>query len=206
MVDLELSNLSRRQALVSFLVAGLLVGAGLTFLGMNLDKVSKQQAGQEVVSTLEAQTGQDLELLNVEKRSGLYVVNVRGQNNQVSTFYVTQDGSTVATSVSSLDQTRRLANARSTLSSCMQQRNVVMFGNISQRETQAQIQLLGGQRYVSGIYADINNQQVLQQAAQIGIQRVPAFYYNGSVRQGVQTPQQLVQFTGCSYSFNSSSS
>lgn len=199
MIDFELSDFSRKQVIVAFLAAGMLAGAGAAYLGLNADKIPQKQAGQQVVTTLEAQTGQNLELINVESESGLYKVNVRDSNDQVSTFYVTKDGSKIASNVADLGQTRRVALARNSLSQCLQDRNVVMFGNISQRETQAQIQLLGGQRRISGIYADVNNQQVLQQAARAGVRQVPAFFYNGSVRQGVTTPGQLANFTGCSY-------
>ncbi|MFB6167031.1 MAG: hypothetical protein ABEJ62_02095 [Candidatus Nanohaloarchaea archaeon] len=205
MFDPELPGLPRGQALLVFLAAGLVIGAGLSFAAMSFDRVSKQEAGQKLVRTLEAQTGQDLELLKVEASGGLYTVDIRDSSDKVSTFYVTRDGSSATSSVVDLDRSLRLAKARNSLSSCLQERGVVMFGNLSQQETRLQVQLLGGQRYVSGIYYDVSSQQVLQQAAQLGIQRVPSIYYNGSARQGVQTPQQIAEFTGCSYGVNSSS-
>lgn len=198
-MESKLPDLSPRQSVAVFLVAGLVAGAGATYLALNYDNVSKRAAGQKVVETLEAQTGNDFSLLNVETEAGLYKVNIRSANDQVSTFYVTRDGQMVASSVSDLDRLRRLALARTNLATCMQQRDVVMFGNASQPETVAQIQLLGGQRYVSSIYADIRRNRTLQQAVQVGVQRIPAFYYNGSLVQGIQTPQSLSNFTGCGY-------
>jgi hypothetical protein len=200
MEDFEIPDLSQRQTLAVFLVAGIAIGASATYVSLDAEGVSKQEAAQEVVSTLEAQTGQELELINVKAESGLYRVDIKDSNDRLSTFYVTRDGSLVTGSMTDLQETKELATARRQFSNCLQDRNVVMFGNRSQQETQAQFQLLGGESYVSPIYVDVSSQDVLQQARKLGVTMVPAFYYNGSVSEGVMRPSGVANFTGCSYS------
>jgi hypothetical protein len=180
-----------------FLFAGFVVGAGAVFVGLSGDQVSAQEAGENLVSTLEAQSGNSYSVLNTESSHGLYRVDIRNPDDQVETYYVTKDGSNVSQSLGSLERIRETANERNKLSNCLERKNVVMFGNISQRQTQAQIQLLGGQRYVSDIYADVNNEQVLQTAAQAGVQSVPSMVYNGSSIQGVNSVSRISNFTGC---------
>ena len=182
-----------RVKLGVFLVAGVVVGAAGMFFSL------REEAGSNLVSTLEAQTGNSYSVLSTEGFHGLYRVDVRDPNDQVRTYYVTRDGSRVTGSLGSLDQMMSVATSRSNFSSCLEEKNVVLFGNISQRQTQAQIQLLGGERYVSGIYADVNNEEVLRTAAQAGVQSVPSLVYNGSSIQGVNSVSRISNFTGCTY-------
>lgn len=197
-----------RQKSIAFLVSGLLIGGVVVFLGLNMGNVDSQEAAQDLVSTLEQSSGQDLELVGVQEENGLYRVQVSDQNNQLSTYYMTKDGQLIAQDAGFTDfnQFKQQVSAQADFSQCMSERDVVMFGNQTQRSTAAQIQILGGANMVSDIYADVNNENVLQQAVQLGIETTPGFFYNNRTAQGVQTIPQLEQFTGCSYNFNASES
>jgi len=186
---------------LSFLISGLILGSVTVFLSINAGTVTGEEAAQDLVSTLEQSSGQDLEVVNVEESNGLYKVEVKDGNNQLSTYYMTRDGEMVAqdTAMTNFPEFRQQVSAQANFSSCLEEEGVVMFGNQSQRSTAAQIQLLGGPNMVSGIYADVNNEQVLNQAQQLGIQRIPAFATNESAVQGVQTVPQLEEFSGCEY-------
>jgi hypothetical protein len=200
----HLDSFNRKS--LTFLVSGLLIGAVAVFLGMNYTAVDSDAAAQDLVSTLEQSTGQDLELINVGEENGLYKIQVRNQQDQLSTYYMTQDGQLLAqeSGFTNFGQFKDQVSAQAEFSECMLDRNVVMFGNQSQRATAAQIQILGGVNQVADIYADVNNEPVLEQAARLGVSQTPAFYYNNSTAEGVQTIPQLEQFTGCNYSFNQS--
>ncbi|MFQ3275356.1 MAG: hypothetical protein ACI9LV_000856 [Candidatus Nanohaloarchaea archaeon] len=209
-----MKGLSSRQAVqnidrksFAFLLSGLMIGAVVVFLGMNYGEPTGQEAAEELVSTLEQQSGQDLELVSVETRNGLHRIQVSDQNNQLTTYYMSPDGQLVAqeSGLTDFNQFKQQVSAQAEFSECLQNRNVVMFGNRTQRATVAQIQTLGGINQVSNIYADVNNEQILQQAVQLGVSQTPAFYYNNSTAEGLQTIPQLEQFTGCNYSFNQTS-
>lgn len=194
-----------RKSLV-FLLTGLLIGSVAVFLGTSYTAADQEGTAQQLVSTLEQSSGQNLELIKTEEENGLYRIQVRDQQDRLSTYYMSRDGQLVAQggSFTNFEQFRQQVSAQSEFSGCLQDRNVVMFGNQSQRGTLAQIQLLGGINQVSNIYADVNNQQILQQATQLGVGATPAFYYNNSTAEGLQTIPQLEQFTGCQYSLNQS--
>lgn len=189
---------------LTFLFSGLLLGAVLVFIGMNQGNVSGERIAQDLESTLEQSTGQSLEIINIDRQNGLYRVQLRDSENQLTTYYMTRDGELVAqeSGFTDFNDFRRRVSAQASFSDCMSDREVVMFGNSSQRATLAQIQLLGGANQVTDIYADVNNEPVLEQAVRLGISRTPAFYYGNQTIQGVQTVPQLGDFTGCQYNFS----
>lgn len=200
MVDIDYSR--KTMIMVSLLLAGTVIGGSVSYLYVNSGNVSSQQAGEKLVSTLEKQSGQDLELVRVQDQSGLYKVDVKNSNDQLQTFYVTKDGRRIATQLGDLDRISRTVDAQREFNQCLNDRNVVLYGNATQQRTLLQIQLLGGAQSVSGYYQDVNNQQTLAQAANRGVQQVPAFYYNGSVLQGINQLNAVEEFTGCSYPLN----
>lgn len=200
MADLDFTGFSRQQLIASFLFVGLVLGGVAVYLGLNIGQVSKNEAAEKVVSTLEKQSGQDLELLNVESVNGLYKVDLKTQENQVTTYYITKDGARLTTVLADLDRINKVLDARKSFSECLSMNNVTLYGNISQQETRVQIQLLGGTRYAASIYKDVNNRQNLREAANSGVSRVPSLYYNGSVLTGIKQIPQIEEFTGCSYS------
>lgn len=162
-----------------------------------------QAAGQNVISALEAQTGQDLKLLQVKKQQGMFQVDVRTQNDRVQTYYASPNGELFFSegSATSPETLIKAVNQRQQLGECLKRKRAVLYGNVSQRPTRLQIQALG-QRNLNGVYRDVNNASALRAAAQSGVTRTPAFVYNGSILSGVNTPAQVADFTGCSYNLS----
>lgn len=179
---------------IGFLTAGIVLGvvfaAVFSFLGSGGDTAS-----QSLVGFLENQSGQDLEVVSTDKAGQFYRVNVRDQSNQLNTYYT--DGEMYSANMQNMEEVQNQINALTEFQTCLRESGTVMFGNASQQATQAQIQALGGTQVVAPIYQDISNNQTLAQAAQIGIQQVPAFYQNQSAVQGTQTLEQVEEFTGC---------
>lgn len=178
----------------AFVLAGLIVGASAVFLYMNMGQVSAQQAGNNLATLLSEQTGQNHQFVSATEESGMYQVDLRSPDNQLVTYYVSKTGSLYSNQVTSVQGMRRTIGFRN----CLTNKNVVMYGNISQQATQAQIQALGGTTMVAPFYRDINNQQVLQQAVNQGVQQVPAFGHNNQSLQGPVAAGQVANFTGCS--------
>ena len=197
-MELELDlELDRRQ--IGFLTLGIIFGIGLA-AGYTALSNNSQQASDQLVSFLENQSGQDLEVVNSEPAGQYHMVDVRTEDDQVTTYYT--DGERFTSQMQSVEDVQERNTALTEFSQCLQDSGTVMFGNSTQQATQTQIQSLGGTQVVAPIYQDVSNNQTLQQAAQLGIQQVPAFYQNETAVQGVQTLQQVEQFTGCDYRLN----
>lgn len=189
------SDIDRKAAL--FLIAGTIFGLTAGFLAAQSSQVSKQQASQELVSTLEAQSGQQLEVVNVRSENGLYRIDISDSQNQLNTYYVTKNGRMASESMSNLQQLRQTIDIQKRFVGCLSDRDATLYGNSSQQETLIQIQALGGENIVSPIYKDVRNQEILQEATQRGVRRVPSIYYNESVLSGVKEINQISQFAGC---------
>lgn len=186
-----------------FLIAGFLSGAVLTGLVTGgFMTGSGQTAANNMISTLEQSSGQDFELVSLDRRNGLYRAQIKNQNDQLTTYYITENGEMILqeSGLTDLSQLKQTVDAQAEFTGCMADRNVVMYGNTSQQETAAQIQLLGGANMVSDIYKDINQRENLREAINRGIQRIPGFYHDNSTLQGVQSVANLENFTGCTYS------
>lgn len=191
------SDLNRKTVL--FLVSGVVLGLTAGFLAAQTPQISQEQASQKLVSTLEAQSGQQLEVVSTKTENGLYKIDVSDQNDQLSTYHVSKDGRMVSSGMNDLDQLRLTIAAQQQFVGCLANRSAVMYGNSSQRATAAQIQSLGGTNTVSPIYQDVSSEGVLQEAAQRGVQRVPSIYYNGSALPGPSSVSQISEFTGCQF-------
>lgn len=183
------------------LAIGFVVGAALITAATNFTESSPDTATQEFISSLEKSSGQELELVSLDEENGLHKAQIKNQDDQLTTYYLTGNGELVIeeSGVTGLQQFSQQVDARANFTGCMAEKNVVMYGNASQQETTAQIQLLGGTNMVSDIYVDVNEQQNLREAIQRGIQRIPAFYHDNSTLQGIQSFNNLENFTGCSY-------
>lgn len=184
---------------VAFLAVGVLFGLAVGFLAAQDQQITEDQAAQKLVSTLEAQSGQQLEVVSTTTENGVYKIDISDSENQLSTYHVTQDGRLVSTGMSDLDQLRQTIAAQQQFAGCLANKSAVLYGNSSQRATAAQIQVLGGANMVSPIYQDVNSEGVLQEAAQRGVQRVPTLYYNDSALPGPNSISQISEFTGCQF-------
>jgi hypothetical protein len=195
-LDLEIDKIK-----AGFLAAGILIGivGTVAFTGTGS---GGQTASQNLVSFLENQSGQELEVMETEKAGTFYRVSIRNPENQVGTYYTSSDGNMYTQSMQNVDDIRERSTALAEFSSCLEDSGTTMYGNASQQATQLQIQRMGGAAVVQPIYKDVTNQTVLQEAVQRGVQRVPGFHRNESVIQGVQPLQQVEQFTGCQYQLN----
>lgn len=186
----------------SMLLIGLLVGSVFTFLALNLGVESKDQAAKNLESVLEAQSGQELEVVNVESENGLYKVDLKNQEDQLTTYHMTKDGESFTQGFANIKDIRTVITAQNNFRSCLSNNNIVMYGNLSQRPTQAQIQLVGGRSVIAPIYKDVSNNQTLVEAANRGVSQVPSLYKNGSTLSGVNNMDSVENFTGCSYEIN----
>lgn len=195
------NKFDRRTAV--YLVLGILIGSALTIsLTGDILTNNEQSSAKNLVSTLEKSTGQDLELVKVDEQNGMYRAQIKNSEDQLSTYYISKNGEIVVeeSDVTYLKNFSQRVDALAEFTDCLAEKNVTMYGNLSQRETVAQVQLLGGTNQVSDIYSSLNQRQNLAEAVQRGVQRVPAFYYENSTIQGVQSVENLEEFTGCSYS------
>ncbi len=179
-----------------FLMAGLVVGGGATYLAMNTATVSADDAGQVVASTLENQTGVNYEVVNVEEQSGMYRVQV-SVNNQLQTYFVTKDGKLLANQLTDIEQVRNLMADQRQVSNCLEDEGAVLYGNLSQQATVAQIQVLGGADNVAPFYSDVNNPQNLVEAVQRGVTSVPGFWLDNQTLSGPANMNQIRDFAGC---------
>lgn len=196
-VDSIISNITKKTSL--FLVVGVTFGLLVGFLAAQNPQISEEQASQKLVSTLEAQSGQQLEVVSTESENGVYRVDVSDSQNQLSTYHVTKDGRMVSTGMSDLDQLRQTIVAQQNFVSCLSNRDTVLYGNSSQQATAAQIQIMGGENIVSPIFQDVKDEEVLQEAAQRGVRRVPSIYHNQSTLSGLKQMDQIADFTGCQF-------
>lgn len=180
------------------LAVGVAAGTGTGFFAASPS--GGQAAGQDILTALETQTGQELELLQVEREQGMFRVDVRTANDQIQTYYSSTTGDLFFTEASATDPqaVTTIARQRQQLGNCLRRKDATLYGNVSQRATQLQIRALG-QRNLNGVYQDVNNASVLSTAVQQGVQRTPALAYNGSALPGVNTPQGVANFTGCSF-------
>ena len=197
-MELEL-DLELDKAKIGFLLVGTLLGIGLTF-GYTALSASSGGASNQLVNFLENQSGQELEVVNSEPAGQFHKVDIRTGQDQLTTYYT--DGEQFTSNMQNMQDLRDRNTALTQFSQCLQDSGTVMFGNSSQRATQAQIQALGGTQVVAPIYQDVTNQQTLQQAVELGVQQIPTFVKNQSAIQGTQSVQQVEQFTGCSLGLN----
>ncbi|WEL19817.1 hypothetical protein [Candidatus Nanohalococcus occultus] len=173
--------------------------AGLALTGMvsaDTSQVSAQRAGELVSDTLANSTGSTYDVVNVNEQSGVYAVDLNVQN-QLQTVYVTKDAELFTTAMNSLSQLRETVQIQASTETCLTEKNATMYGNVTQQETQLQIQVMGGTNRVDSYYQDVNQQGVLQQAADDGVQSVPSFVVNGEVLRGINNITSVREFAGC---------
>lgn len=182
---------------MAVLMGGALIGGGAAYVGMEYTGMSGEAAGEKAASTLERQSGAEFEVVNVQEESGLYEVQL-SSNNQLQTVHVTKDGKFLSGQMTDLDQLSETLELQSTVQTCLQENDAVMYGNISQRATQAQIQVLGGAQQVSDYYKDVNNPGNLQEATNRGVTSVPTIYLSQDEQlTNVNNLSQISSFADC---------
>jgi hypothetical protein len=83
-----IGNMNREKAI--FLIAGVAFGLTAAFLTGQVQHISEGQASQKLISTLEAQSGQQLEAVSIKSENGLYKIDLSDSQNQLSTYHVTK--------------------------------------------------------------------------------------------------------------------
>lgn len=194
-MDLDFSN--RNILMVSFLAAGLIIGGTSTYLYMTFDEIGEDEAANKIIETVEQQSGENLELVNAETENGLYKIDLRTSENTLSTFHITKDGKMFSNAMQDIDEMRNVLNAQQEFYTCLEENNVVIYGNMEEQATVLQIQLLGGGNGLQDIYRDVSDEENLQEAQSRGVESVPAFYLGGNTLEGVQQIEQIEEFTGC---------
>lgn len=192
------NNLKQKAVIAGFLAAGLAVGGAATYVGTSMGGMSGQAAGEKIASTLEDSTGGEYEVVDVRKKSGLFEVRLTNSDNNLQTYYVTKDGKFLSGSLTNLDEVRTTINTRNEVNSCLNSKNAVLYGNITQQPTRLQIQVLGGAQQVSPYYKDVNNPANLQEAAQRGVTSVPTLLVENDTLDGVNNLSRIESFAGCS--------
>lgn len=198
--DIEVKDLYLPAVGIFLILIGVFLGSNTSFLDLDSQSISQDQAADNLVSLLETQSGQEYEIVSVQSENDLYKIDISDSENQLSTYYVTRNGEMMTNSMNEFQELESTVEAQRSFSNCLSDRDAVMYGNTSQRSTNLQIQILGGSNMVSPIYKDVNSQQNLQEAVDRGISSVPGLYYNGSVISGVNQISQISEFTGCQFS------
>jgi hypothetical protein len=190
-------HLKQKALLAALLVGGLAVGGAATYVGTSMGGISADAAGEKVASTLEDSTGNEYEVVDVSKRSGMYEVRL-SNNGNLQTYFVTEDGKFLSGALTDLEQVQQTIDTRNSVNSCLEDKDAVLYGNVSQQPTQVQIQLLGGAQQVASYYKDVNNPANLQEAAQRGVSSVPSLYVNNETLSDVNNLSQIEEFAECS--------
>jgi hypothetical protein len=119
-------------------------------------------------------------------------------NDQLQTVHVTKDGKFLSGQMTNLDELSETLELQSNVQTCLEDKDAVMYGNISQQATQAQIQVLGGAQAVSGYYKDVNNPANLREAANRGVGSVPTIYLGEDEQlQDVNNLDEISSFADC---------
>lgn len=182
---------------IGVLMAGLLIGSGASYLGMNHGDVSKQKAGEMVVDTLESTSNADYSVNKVTTENGMYRVQLQNSQNTLETYYVTKNGKFLSSQLTDMEQVQETVDQQNAVQECLSSKNVTMYGNITEQQTQLQIQVLGGTQNVASYYSDVNNPANLQEAVQRGVQSVPALVMDGEALQGVNNLDEVSEWANC---------
>lgn len=186
-----------KAVLAGMLVVGLAIGGAATFVGTSGGGVSPQEAGEKVASTLEDSTGNAYEVVDVEETSGMYRVRL-SSNGNLQNYFVSLDGKLLSPTMTDLDQVRQTIDTRQQVNTCLEgKEEAALYGNLSQRPTRLQIQVLGGAQSVSTYYKDVNNPANLQEATQRGVSSVPSLYVDGETLGDVNNLSAISDFAGC---------
>jgi|GEM_PF-713925 len=199
MFEMQLSDISdnlNKKILAGFLI-GLAVGVSLFYGYSSYGEESGQDVAENLASVLEQDAGEPLEVINYEERNGVYEINLRNTENNVFTYHATKDGQLFSAQMMDINEVEAFIQAERELEECMRESGTIMYGNQTEEETVAQIQVIG-ERVVGSIYRDVNNEQVLEEAVSQGIESLPAFYRDGSTLEGVHSVEDVAEFSGCS--------
>ncbi|MFB6166797.1 MAG: hypothetical protein ABEJ62_00865 [Candidatus Nanohaloarchaea archaeon] len=160
--------------------------------------------GQVVKEYYELSTGQSAEVLKVEDRGSIDRVVVKPKNSeQVSTFYVTDDGRYIVRNPVNVDNSTARLRARNDFVSCLSRENATFYGILTSNRTFAQhtrmarlqIQVLGGVQGLQNVFGGMGTGNVRRAVLQNGV----VWSVDGNFTAGLKTVPQLEKMTGCNY-------
>jgi hypothetical protein len=115
-MELELDlEIDRKQ--IGFLTLGIIFGIGLA-AGYTALSNNSQQASNQLVTFLENQSGQDLEVVNSEPAGQYHMVDIRTEDNQVTTYYT--DGKRFTSQMQNVEDVQERKTALTEFSQCLQ--------------------------------------------------------------------------------------
>lgn len=193
------NHVDSKILLLGVLIAGGLIGSGTAYLGMNTfdGTVSQQEAGEMVAETLSRTSGIEYQVSDVREEEGMYQVQLEADGQETNYFFVTKNGKFFAQTMTDMEEVQSTLDQREEVETCLNNKNVTMYGNLSEAQTQLQIRAMGGSQRVSEYYSDVNNPQNLQEAVQNGVQSVPAFLFDGETLTGVNNLTAVSEFANC---------
>lgn len=191
-------DMDKQKISVLTLALGLVAGIGASLAYDYATTVTGEEAAGELISVLESQADQELELVNVEKESGVYEIDLSTQEGALTTYHVTRDGALFTPAMQSIEEVRTAIESQTRFYDCLEENNVVVYGDLTQQETSLQLQILGGGDRLLDLYRDVNDEEVMAEAENRGIEAVPSIYMEGNVLEGVSQLDEVEEFTGCS--------
>lgn len=195
-----------RTRLVAVIAVLLLVGGGYLYTSGYLSPGAP--TGEVVKNYYELSTGRTAEVLSVEDKGSIDRVVVRPKNsNQVSSFYVTEDGKYIVNNPINVRNSTAKLQARNDFVSCLSSKNATFYGIISSNRTfathtrmaQLQIQVLGRGQGLQDVFGGPGTGQVRNAVLQKGL----VWRVDGKFSPGLKTVPQLEKLTGCNYTVRS---
>ncbi len=186
------------------------IAAGAYVLGFL--PIAGTPSGNLVKDAYELSTGSDLEVLDVENMGSLDRITL-SDGNSVIEAHVTKDGEHLVRDFVNLQDFKDTLDARNDFVSCLRDQNAQVFGilgnlqmedqqaqqavNAAVQVAQGQIQILGGQTGLNGIFQGPGTEGFpTERVLNNGV----VWRLNGEMVDGPQGIPQLEDATGCTYS------
>lgn len=191
--------MSRREIGYVVVIVVLVAAVAFFFLQDTLISGSQNQAVGMVTDVYGLITESDVEVLSVEEMSGMYklLLRLKGpQGDTLQEIYVSQDGSLITDKIIITEDYKTSLENQKAFVECLQEKQVLIFGQSNEPNTIQQLQVLGNFAYK--IYVDCLGAQ-LEACQQFGIQAIPSVVYEGKIYQGTQNIEWFESLTGCEF-------
>lgn len=191
--------MSRRETGYIVVIVVLVAAIAFFFLQDTLITGSQNQAVGMVTDVYGLITESDVEVLSVEEMSGMYKVLLRlkgPQGDILQEVYVSQDGSLITENIIITEDYKTSLENQKAFMGCLQEKQVLIFGQSNEPNTIQQLQVLGNFAYK--IYVDCLGAQ-LEACQQLGIEAIPSIVYEGKIYQGAKNVDWFESLTGCEF-------
>ena len=182
--------------------------------GMTGNVISETDAGEIILGFAEKQTGQVLEISEINDVSGIYEVIILYEGEEVP-LYITKDGENLVSNLMPLSVLNSMATEQTqqqtqqTQSSyseedlkiiaetveCLAEKGVKIYGANWCGYTKAFVQALGGYEVIAPIYVECTEEVEL--CSQEEVRGYPTTKINGEAYSGSRDYEGLAQATGC---------